>query len=278
MSELIQVNVELTLFLGGFSTFIILLAFSRGFFVLSKEKEIPSFNFSHVFIGFLIYFSSILFLTPVILKITTLYFPSLYKIDRFSLANCTALFMTAIALCLFANIKNLTNDIRLLGKGSIIKNLWTGFLAWVIATPMVLFVSHLLDLFLFFVLKVESIPEQLAVQFIRTTLESPFSFFLALISVVLLAPFVEEFLFRALLQTWLKKRFRPLIAIAMSSISFSLFHFSKLQEIGNVTILGALFPLAFFLGFVYEKQRSLIAPITLHAMFNASSLVSLIFF
>lgn len=278
MPEPIQVNFELTLFLGGLSAFILFFAFSRGFFTLSKEKEKLSLKFTYVFVGFSIYFFLVLFLPPVLLKWIIVHLDTFNKIDDLSFANCLTLFIVSIALYSFSKVKDLKQEVHLLEKKTFFKDIWTGLLAWLIATPIVLFVSQLFDLFIFFILKIETIPEQLAVQFIKATLESNPSFFFALVSVVFLAPFVEEFLFRGLLQTWLKKILGSSTAIVISSISFSLFHFSKLQKIGNLSILGALFPLAFFLGFIYEKQRSLIAPIALHMIFNTSSLVSLIFF
>ncbi|MEN9654812.1 MAG: hypothetical protein RL235_924, partial [Chlamydiota bacterium] len=46
----------------------------------------------------------------------------------------------------------------------------------------------------------------------------------------------------------------------------------------NIPIIAALFTFSLFLGYVYERQRALIAPMGLHAMFNGISVLNLYFF
>jgi len=157
------------------------------------------------------------------------------------------------------------------------KDIAIGALAWLISFPLVLFASQLLDLFVYVVFHVEKLPDQTAVEFLKRTMESPLYFFLNLLSIIVLAPLIEELLFRGFLQTYARKFFRPAGAIFVSSVCFSLFHFAVAQGLGNIPIIGSLLILSFFLGFVYERQNSLWASISLHAIFNALSVLNLYF-
>jgi hypothetical protein len=120
-------------------------------------------------------------------------------------------------------------------------------------------------------------PDQTAVRFVKMTLEHPPYFLLAALSVSVLAPLIEETLFRGFLQSFIRKHLGSTQAIWITATCFSLFHFSLDQGVGNIPIIGSLFCLALFLGFLYEKQRSLLASITLHATFNTFSILNLYF-
>jgi len=81
---------------------------------------------------------------------------------------------------------------------------------------------------------------------------------------VVLAPLVEEMLFRGLFQSMIRSYLgRPWIAIVLTSILFAGIH-------ANPTHWPALFALAMGLGYAYEKSGSLVRPILMHAMFNAA--------
>jgi membrane protease YdiL (CAAX protease family) len=80
---------------------------------------------------------------------------------------------------------------------------------------------------------------------------------------VVLAPLVEEMLFRGLFQSMIRSHLgRPWISIVLTSILFACIH-------ANPTHWPALFTLAMGLGYAYEKSGSLVRPILMHAMFNA---------
>jgi membrane protease YdiL (CAAX protease family) len=120
--------------------------------------------------------------------------------------------------------------------------------------------------------------EQVAVRYLKLALSSPSMLMIALFMVLFAAPAIEEFLFRGLLQTCLK-RFMPIKwAIALSSLCFAFFHFSPSQGIGNISLIASLFTFALYLGFIYERQASLIASFTLHMTFNTVSTLRILFF
>jgi len=85
---------------------------------------------------------------------------------------------------------------------------------------------------------------------------------------VVIAPVFEELLFRGLFQT-LIRRFVTSVwaAIVISSVLFATAH-------QNFTHWPALFVLALCLGYSYEKSGSLFRPIFIHALFNATNVVS----
>lgn len=151
-----------------------------------------------------------------------------------------------------------------------------GVLTWLVAFPIVQVFGQLFDMILFIIFRYEGY-EQVAVKYLKTTLENPAMTILALVSIVIVAPIVEEFLFRGVLQTYLKRRFNPKTAILLASACFGLFHFSPEQGWGNVSIIGSLFVFGTFLGYVYERQGSLYASIGLHLAFNFISSVRILF-
>jgi membrane protease YdiL (CAAX protease family) len=85
---------------------------------------------------------------------------------------------------------------------------------------------------------------------------------LQVISVVLLAPVAEELLFRGIIYTSLKEAGHPVGAVLVSSLIFGAVH-------GSLALMLPLTVLAVVLVWLYEKTGSIIAPIIMHATFNA---------
>jgi membrane protease YdiL (CAAX protease family) len=158
------------------------------------------------------------------------------------------------------------------------QDIGTAFTSWVLSFPLVLTLNQILEQILLKVFQLPQLPDQLAVHFLKSTFENPLYFFLALLSIVVLAPLIEETLFRGLLQTFIRKHLGPKQAIVITAACFSLFHFSIGQGIGNISIILSLFLLALFLGFTYEKRGSLFASVILHATFNSVSAINLYLF
>jgi len=94
----------------------------------------------------------------------------------------------------------------------------------------------------------------------------PLSVLLAFLAVVV-APLVEEMIFRGLFQTMIRSYLgRPWPAIMLTSALFAAVH-------GNATHWPALFVLSVGLGYAYEKSGSLFRPIFMHALFNGISIL-----
>jgi membrane protease YdiL (CAAX protease family) len=104
-------------------------------------------------------------------------------------------------------------------------------------------------------------PEQPTVGFLKH--HPPFWQTLLLgFAAVVLAPVVEELLFRGVFYTFLKQRGFPRLALWGTAVLFGIIHLN----------LGALIPLiglALVWTWLYERTNNLLAPITAHVMFNA---------
>ena len=87
---------------------------------------------------------------------------------------------------------------------------------------------------------------------------------------VIAAPVTEELIFRGCLYGILRKSSGRVPAIVVSSVLFALIH-------GHLPSLPGLIVLAAGLALVYERCGSLWAPISMHASFNALTIVAAIF-
>jgi len=103
---------------------------------------------------------------------------------------------------------------------------------------------------------------------------------LIFITTLIVAPVLEEMLFRGMFQTMirssfelrlpnLKSQYRIWLAILISSALFAIIH----QNIGH---WPALFILAICLGYSYEKSGSLFRPIFIHSFFNSIAVIGVL--
>ncbi len=88
--------------------------------------------------------------------------------------------------------------------------------------------------------------------------------------VIVLAPLVEEALFRGILYPAIKQLGHPRLALWSSSAFFAVMHFNM------ATFVPLLF-LALALVYLYETFQNLLAPVAAHALFNAVNFFALIF-
>jgi membrane protease YdiL (CAAX protease family) len=96
--------------------------------------------------------------------------------------------------------------------------------------------------------------------------------------VVLMAPLAEEIFFRGFLFRGLRRRFRFWPAALISGAAFGLVHIAPVtarQAAGTALIAPALFVVGMGLAFVYERRKSLLAPMTAHAVFNVVGFLSI---
>ncbi len=150
-----------------------------------------------------------------------------------------------------------------------------GALTWLLAFPLVTLLGEFGDRFVNHFFGPHTY-DQAAVQFIKETLPVPFALAMALVSIVLLAPILEELLFRGVLQNFLRDYVGPHSSIVLSALLFTAFHYSPSQGYGNIPLLSALLVLGGYLGFLYERQGSLFATVGLHMTFNAVSALRII--
>ncbi len=80
------------------------------------------------------------------------------------------------------------------------------------------------------------------------------------LAAVILAPLLEELLFRVILLGWLKSKLASNHAVGISSLVFAFIH-GPLDG-------AALLPLALLLGTLYDRQQRFLSVFVAHAMFN----------
>lgn len=90
-----------------------------------------------------------------------------------------------------------------------------------------------------------------------------------LVFAFLLAPITEELFFRGMMVQKILERSNPIIAIILSSVVFSLVHFSyeSLVEILGVFFIGLI------LGSIYVKAKSLTPCILIHMIYNLLAII-----
>jgi len=87
------------------------------------------------------------------------------------------------------------------------------------------------------------------------------SLILALITASIVAPVIEELLFRGMLYGWLRTRWSAVGGVILSAAIFSGAHAIPL-------ILASIFVVGLTLAIIYEKTKSTLATMTLHSLFN----------
>lgn len=250
------------------------LAYRLGFFKRSSFPCPPIFLpqlliVFGIYLGFLFVLAT--FLRLLLIKISAPKPPSVFAFMNLQFFIVAAMFLTLLLY--------LRTDGKLSFK-AVLKNpestssrfydFGLGMVIWFVAYPWTILMNRLCDFFLFVFFQFENY-EQVAIRYLKENLESPLQLTFALFSIVIIAPIVEEILFRGTLQQYLK-RFLPIPAsIALTSLIFASFHFSPAQTLGNLAIIPSLFIFACFLGYIYERQGSIYASIGLHSAFNLAT-------
>lgn len=151
-----------------------------------------------------------------------------------------------------------------------------GIASWFIAFPTAMFISQIL-IFILTDLFGLTLVDQTAVMNVKASMQYPLLFALSMFAVTFIVPVLEEVIFRGYLQTALTTRYGAFKAIVFSSALFASFHFAANQGINNFNIVGTLFILSLFLGFIRERQGNLLPCIALHTTFNGISILMLLF-
>lgn len=142
------------------------------------------------------------------------------------------------------------------------RNTLVGIGAYFLAAPLIAF-TFLIALRFF-----ERTPHEIEEILRKTPTRS--NLILAFVGAVGIAPVLEELLFRGILLPWLRRVLGAWPAIVLSSVIFAAAH----SDAWPAPI--PLFILALFLGYLAYRTTSLVASITLHATFNAVSMLVLI--
>lgn len=274
-------DIGATIAFGILAFFLLFIGSRRGFFEFPPSDWPLPITLFQLFGAFAIYFIS----SSLIVKAFLVLFQKQIMLNYIAYSSwlnfgLSFLIFLGLAIYLLLLPKNFAKAMfRKPGnQNSLIEDLWAAFYAWIMAFPLVLFLSQILELFVTKIFHLTTVPEQIAVKFLKSTFDKPLLFAIAVVSIVILAPLVEETLFRGFLQSYVRQHLGSKQAIVITSVCFSLFHYAQGQGFANISIIVSLFVLALFLGFLYEKRGSLLAPMILHATFNAISVINLYLF
>ena len=276
---------NLVLFLIFFSVSIAVtwIAYLKRFFHLPfRLFDGPRISIKDVIVSFFVFSAIYMFLGPKVMQIL-FRFPSL-AVNGFTIVSImqfVLFIMTVICLYVYtlfqdrAEMVKVFKDEAFPGKKSFGGDIFLGVITWVIATPVVISLSQLSEMFTTLLFgKPEA--EQIAVESLKNSFLSPFALITVLISILVFAPLLEEYLFRGILQSWLRRKIGSVWAIFITAAAFALLHYNGRQGWTNIPLITSLFALGCYLGFVYEKTRSLFTPIVLHVTFNFISVMRII--
>lgn len=174
-------------------------------------------------------------------------------------------------------VSSIWKDPLIKRDNSYLYDILIGFSTWFVAFPIIVAVNTLCEYIIDIFAKAADV-EQVAVKFLKINSNSFFPLMIVLFMIIVSAPLIEEFLFRGCLQNYLRKKYGVKVAIIVTSLFFSAMHFAVSQSLSNISLILSLFVFSIYLGFVYEKTRSLLSCITLHMTFNAISAVRIVFF
>ena len=92
---------------------------------------------------------------------------------------------------------------------------------------------------------------------------------------VLIAPFAEELFFRGMVFAALRSRMEFWPAAGISGGLFALSHLQSTLQ-GYLLVILIIFPLGMLLAWVYERRRTLLVPVLVHATFNLVQVFQLV--
>jgi membrane protease YdiL (CAAX protease family) len=223
-----------------------------------------------LFIPFLVWFFAPALLQPAIASIT-----GFARGWRLAFAGNVAICLgslAAVAVCLVLVQRDFARGVRGWGlrPGTIPRDLGVAVLDLLAVWPLVL-AMIVIVMTVGKMLRGPSyeIPQHEELELLTTSTRLSLRILVIILAVVV-APLVEEMLFRGLLQTTIRSYLRrPWPSIAVTAALFAVVH-------QNPEHWPALFVLALGLGYAYEKSGSLWQPIFMHALFNGLTIASVL--
>ncbi len=270
---MIASSLELIIIFGLLGFLINWWAFSKEFYKIPAKQVAFDFSFKLLAGAFGIYLGFVIFILPFFVRLVQ-YLASPLMPSMTLLSIVQLILLLAMVYWIWKFFKSQAPGlIKRVWKNSstpIYQDIGIGALTWGLSFPIIVVVGQFFDLLLYLIFGMENY-EQVPVRYFKESLGSFSEIITALLMILVLAPVIEEFLFRGCLQNYFKKILGTRSAILLTAFCFALFHFSFSQGLGNISLIASLFVLACFLGFIYEKRQSLYASIGLHMTFNLIS-------
>lgn len=273
-SEAVSSQLETVAIMSVVAFFVSLLAYVLGFFnIAPDEKKDRQFSFKYLGGVFLIFLGVQLLAAWFLSRFWRHY------IDG-EKGWLQVLAIITIALGVFGYFALLPANIRrkIWYNGKVppesqgLNQFLFGALSWIVAYPIVVVISQLIAISLYTYFGAPEV-DQDPVKALSATLSNPLLFTVLGIFTAFVVPAIEELIFRGFMQSWFKSFMGRMPAVIFTAFIFAVFHFSSNQGLSNIEYILSLFVFSVFLGFVYERQNSLWAPIGLHSAFNSFSIM-----
>ena len=216
-----------------------------------------------------LFFALFYFLSFVIIGNLCKYFlPSFAKNQEYFFR--LFIYWTANAFCLFSLLFFLSfvpgYDKKTLGIQSLGSKKFLGaILGYIAFLPWYLFLFYFAHL-LFAVFSLEPQAQEVAQEILKS---EGYTYWFAVTTVILIAPLIEEFLFRAFFYGAIRDYFGVFFSILITSVVFSIMHHNLFAFL---PILG----LGIFLQILYEKSQCLWACVLAHSLHNTLTLLYLL--
>lgn len=247
-------------------------AFFAGFLRPINDRK-PRIGFKETALAFALFLSFQLFVLPILISGIALSLgQTSLSLHSKAWMNLGSIAILGVILVLY--VVSLKSKVQWFSWEHLVANLKIGLFSWFLAFPVIVALTQVLSIIIFDWLGFP-LEEQMAVKQVKSVQEYPILFSANLFAIIFIVPMIEELLFRGFLQESLLKRFSAAQSILITALLFSIFHFSFSQGMNNVLILSSLFMLACLLGYLKERQSSLLPCIALHATFNGISLVQI---
>lgn len=269
-----------------FSIAVTWIAHANGFYTLSFKTDDYKLSIRYVIGAFLVYLLTAFIVLPLIylgisffLGVPFIGFSSLKNhLPKEQIIPIYLFSFVLIALFLLVYLWIIKKEVvrKVIGAEPFWKNIGFGALTLLVSYPVVLVLNSAITLLADYFFGKSGV-EQTSVKELKELIAHPFLFAAMAVVISTVVPFVEELLFRGFLQTYLVGKWGRVAAIVVTSVIFAFAHFSMTQGSGNVELIISLFVLSCYLGFIYERQKSLYASIGLHACFNASTVLGILY-
>jgi membrane protease YdiL (CAAX protease family) len=160
------------------------------------------------------------------------------------------------------------------GASNSFKKLIKGAALGVLVLPLILVTTWLVGVIVSLFSSEPKVP-QLALEIFQHIPHSGPLFWGMIGVAVILAPYVEEMIFRGFLQGFLNGLVHPALSVLITAAAFALFHYSSFQKGSNLEIMAGLFLFAVIASNLRVREDSIVASVGYHAAFNAMSLALL---
>ncbi|WP_201456830.1 CPBP family intramembrane glutamic endopeptidase [Chlamydia sp. 17-3921] len=233
---------------------------SKNLFVWPKDSKIIFLKLSHLLIAVVLFFFAS-FLTHIL----TIHSQELVNIlvgIATALSFLVYLFFlptSVLCLILFSGNKPMATFGRML---------FSTIRMWIILIPLTELIGITLNKLFSLFLPLQELHAQAIVEQIQSNLTMRSVGLI--VNLGILVPIGEEIFFRGILQTFLKGRIGRIWALVCVSIIFAISHVE--YSLGSFIFVPILFVFSLLTGFLYEKERHILAPIILHALYNLTAI------